>query len=302
MLVRSGLRANKHHWCPVSGMPSRLIGSGSRRIGHQTAVHPTDRSFLVNRFDDKARPQSAAQDPESARPPLPASWQKVAPSSPADISETGLEQTLNAAKDAGHSDRLTTVKVDISSEESVREQVGAAIKALARARRAGQRGGHSALRAHPRDDTRFLEHRHRGQPHRNFPHDEGVPAGTARKAGQGVVVNFSSTSATFAHPYMTAYAASKGGIQSFTHALALEYSKQGLRAVAVAPGSIASGMTSDPGFPADIDFTLLGKLAPAIGEGFAPPSAVAGVIAMLASEDGSFVTGTEIRIDGGTHM
>ncbi len=25
MLVRSGLRANKHHWCPVSGMPSRLI-------------------------------------------------------------------------------------------------------------------------------------------------------------------------------------------------------------------------------------------------------------------------------------
>ena len=102
---------------------------------------------------------------------------------------------------------------------------------------------------------------------------------------------------------MTAYAASKGGIQSFTHALALEYSKQGLRAVAVAPGSIASGMTSDPGFPADIDFTLLGKLAPAIGEGFAPPpSAVAGVIAMLASEDGSFVTGTEIRIDGGTHM
>jgi NAD(P)-dependent dehydrogenase (short-subunit alcohol dehydrogenase family) len=61
-------------------------------------------------------------------------------------------------------------------------------------------------------------------------------------------------------------------------------------------------MTSDPGFPADVDYTLLGKLLPAIGDGFAPPSAVAGVIAMLASEDGSFVTGTEIRIDGGTHM
>jgi len=42
--------------------------------------------------------------------------------------------------------------------------------------------------------------------------------------------------------------------------------------------------------------------APARGAGCAPPSAVAGVIAMLASEDGSFVTGTEIRIDGGTHM
>ncbi|CAM5615396.1 hypothetical protein SRIMM317S_04566 [Streptomyces rimosus subsp. rimosus] len=48
--------------------------------------------------------------------------------------------------------------------------------------------------------------------------------------------------------------------------------------------------------------SLFGKLLPAIGEGFAPPETVAGVIAMLASEDGAFITGTEIRIDGGTHM
>jgi NAD(P)-dependent dehydrogenase (short-subunit alcohol dehydrogenase family) len=33
----------------------------------------------------------------------------------------------------------------------------------------------------------------------------------------------------------------------------------------------------------------------------AAPSAIAGVIAMLVSEDGQFITGTEIRIDGGTH-
>jgi NAD(P)-dependent dehydrogenase (short-subunit alcohol dehydrogenase family) len=116
------------------------------------------------------------------------------------------------------------------------------------------------------------------------------------------VVNFSSTSAAFAHPYMAAYAATKGGIQSFTHAIALEYAKQGLRAVCVCPGSIASGMTSDPGLPADSDWSLLAKLQPALGQGFAPPSTVAGVIAMLASDDGAFVTGTEIRIDGGTHM
>jgi len=46
---------------------------------------------------------------------------------------------------------------------------------------------------------------------------------------RGVVVNFTSTAASFAHPYMAAYAASKGGVLLFTHALALEYSKQGLR-------------------------------------------------------------------------
>lgn len=119
-----------------------------------------------------------------------------------------------------------------------------------------------------------------------------------------VVVNFSSTSASFAHPYMAAYAASKGGIQSMTHAIASEYSKQGLRAVCVAPGSIASGMTNGPvpGLPEDADTTLFTKLFPAIGEGFAGPETVAGVIAMLASRDGAFITGTEVRIDGGTHM
>ena len=130
------------------------------------------------------------------------------------------------------------------------------------------------------------------------------------ESGRGVVVNFSSTSATFAHPYMAAYAASKGGIQSFTHALALEYAKQGLRAVCVAPGSIKSGITdATPGYlPEDTDWSLFSKLSPVLrtglesgGAAMGGPETVAGVIAMLASEDGAFVTGTEIRIDGGTH-
>ncbi|MFJ6460826.1 SDR family oxidoreductase [Streptomyces sp. NPDC091387] len=38
-----------------------------------------------------------------------------------------------------------------------------------------------------------------------------------------------------------------------------------------------------------------------IREGFAGPDTVAGVVAMLGSQDGAFITGTEIRIDGGTH-
>ncbi len=129
---------------------------------------------------------------------------------------------------------------------------------------------------------------------------ESLPALLA--GGRGVVVNFSSTSAAFAHPYMAAYAATKGGVQSFTHAIAAEYAKQGLRAVCVAPGSIDSGMTNNPGLPADADLSLLAKLSPALGQGFAGPETVAGVIAMLASDDGAFVTGTELRIDGGTHM
>ncbi|MEC4574798.1 SDR family NAD(P)-dependent oxidoreductase [Streptomyces virginiae] len=219
-----------------------------------------------------------------------------------DVSEAGIGATAEQAAAAGHADRLTTALLDIADENAVREGVTAATGAL---------GGIDVLvnaagilrSAHTHRTTldlwnqviavnltgTFLMIR------------ESLPALLA--GDRPVVVNFSSTSASFAHPYMSAYAASKGGIQSMTHALAAEYSKQGLRFVSVAPGSIESGMTTGngPGLPEDTDWSLFAKLAPAIGQGFAGPEAVAGVVAMLGSEDGAFITGTEIRIDGGTH-
>ncbi|MBY8884568.1 SDR family oxidoreductase [Streptomyces sp. PTM05] len=216
----------------------------------------------------------------------------------ADISEAGLKETVARASGGGS---LSTAVLDISDEAAVGRVVEEAVSGL---------GGLDVLvnaagilrSSHTHATTLELWNTIIGV---NLTGTflvtrSALPAllGT----GRGVVVNFSSTSASFAHPYMAAYAASKGGIQSFTHALALEYSKQGLRAVCVAPGSIQSGMTSDPGLPQDTDWSLLAKLAPAIGEGFAPPETVAGVVAMLASDDGAFVTGTEIRVDGGTHM
>ncbi|MFJ9549135.1 SDR family NAD(P)-dependent oxidoreductase [Streptomyces erythrochromogenes] len=219
-----------------------------------------------------------------------------------DVSEAGLKATAEQAAAAGHGDRLTTALLDISDENAVREGVAAAtgtlggIDVLVNA--AGiLRAAHTHLTSLDLWNQvitvnltgTFLMIR------------ESLPALLA--ADRPVVVNFSSTSASFAHPYMSAYAASKGGIQSMTHALAAEYSKQGLRFVSVAPGSIESGMTTGtgPGLPEDTDWSLFTKLAPAIGQGFAGPETVAGVVAMLGSEDGAFITGTEIRIDGGTH-
>ena len=78
----------------------------------------------------------------------------------------------------------------------------------------------------------------------------------------------------------------------------------------VAPGSIKSGLTdATAGYiPQDADWTLFSRLMPIMpttvkssGAGMADPAAVAGVIAMLVSDDGAFITGTEIRVDGGTH-
>jgi len=218
-----------------------------------------------------------------------------------DVSKPGLAATAEAAKAAGHADRLTTAVVDISSEASVKDGVAAAIAGL---------GGLDVLV----NAAGILRSSHTAQTSLEFWNTiittnltgtflmtrEALPA--LLETGAGVIVNFSSTSASFAHPYMAAYAASKGGIQAFTHAIALEYTKQGLRAVCVAPGSIQSGMTSNPGIPQDADWALFAKLSPSSGAGFAGADKVASAIAMLASEDGAFITGTELRIDGGTHM
>ncbi|MET9651708.1 SDR family oxidoreductase [Streptomyces sp. NPDC006460] len=226
----------------------------------------------------------------------------------ADISEAGLKDTV--ARAGGHADRLTTVVLDVADETSVRAGVAAAVEAL---------GGLDALV----NAAGILRSSHTHETGLDLFEQvvrinltgtflvirEAIPA--LLEGDGAAVVNFSSTSAVFAHPYMAAYAASKGGIQSMTHALAAEYARQGIRFTAVQPGSISSGMTDGtgasrqsvgPGLPEDADLSLFMKLAPALGQGFAGPETVAGVVAMLASEDGKFITGTEVRIDGGTHF
>lgn len=148
----------------------------------------------------------------------------------ADIVEAGLDTTREQARAAGTESRLTTVVADISDESSVHTAIGGAISDL---------GGLDALvnaagilrSSHTADTTlefwnRMLAVNLTGT---FLVTREALPA--LLENGKGVVVNFSSTSATFAHPYMAAYAATKGGIQSFTHAIAIEYAKQGLRAV-----------------------------------------------------------------------
>ena len=242
----------------------------------------------------------------------------------ADISQAGLEDTV--ARAGSGAERLSTIVLDVADEDSVTAGVGAAVETL---------GGLDTLvnvagilrSAHFLDTTladfeqvlrvnlvgTFLVTR------------AALPA--LRLGFAPAVVNFSSTSATFAHPYMTAYAASKGGILAMTHALAAEFAEEGIRFNSVQPGSISSGMTDGsgesrqsvgPGLPADADYRLFARVAPALpvtdprvaallpaGANkaiFADPSAVAAVVAMLGSPDAFFVTGTEVRIDGGAHM
>lgn len=112
-----------------------------------------------------------------------------------------------------------------------------------------------------------------------------------------VIVNTASTAALGSHPWMAAYAASKGGIISFTRSLYQEYVKQGLRANCVVPGGIATALHQDFKAPEGADMDLLKGTMPFVG--FAKPVHAASVIAFLASDDARYINGTEVRADGG---
>ena len=120
-------------------------------------------------------------------------------------------------------------------------------------------------------------------------------------ATRGNIVNAASTAALFGHPYMAAYAASKGGVYALTRALAWEYLKQGVRVNAVAPGGIMTPLiTGTRDSMAEFDASLFAHLRRPDGE-FGRPEQVAGVIAMLASDDGAYMTGEVVKVDGGVH-
>jgi NAD(P)-dependent dehydrogenase (short-subunit alcohol dehydrogenase family) len=115
---------------------------------------------------------------------------------------------------------------------------------------------------------------------------------------KGSIVNAASTAALSGLPCGLAYSASKGGVLAMTRSIAVEYAKRGVRANCVCPGDINTGMTDGISFPKSMDFELMPRIMSLTGA--RAPEVVAGVIAMLVSEDGVHITGEDIRVDGGT--
>jgi NAD(P)-dependent dehydrogenase (short-subunit alcohol dehydrogenase family) len=114
---------------------------------------------------------------------------------------------------------------------------------------------------------------------------------------KGNIVNMSSTAALGSHPWMAAYAASKGGVLSFSRCLAVEYVKQGLRVNVICPGGIKTSLHEQFSMPKGADVELLRGAIPFVE--YVGPEHAASVIAFLASDDARYMNGAEVRVDGG---
>lgn len=117
-------------------------------------------------------------------------------------------------------------------------------------------------------------------------------------ASRGAIINVASTAALVGQAYNSAYCASKAALLQFTKAIAVEYSRKGLRINAVCPGGVNTALARGASFPEDLDAGLLGLLMP-LRPDIAEPEEIAGAIAYLASDEARFCVGTALVIDGG---
>lgn len=115
--------------------------------------------------------------------------------------------------------------------------------------------------------------------------------------GSGAIIHMSSVNGLMAIPTMAAYNASKGGINQLTRAMSLSLAAHGVRVNAIAPGTIATELSAQAVLNSEaakarvLGRTPLGRLG--------QPSEVADVVAYLASDGASYMTGQIVYVDGG---
>jgi NAD(P)-dependent dehydrogenase (short-subunit alcohol dehydrogenase family) len=115
--------------------------------------------------------------------------------------------------------------------------------------------------------------------------------------GGGAIVNMSSAAAFQGEPARPAYATAKAGIGALTRHVASRWGKDGIRCNAVAPGFTATeAIQAAPQWP-DLQTAALKRIrGPRVGA----PADIAALVAFLISQEGEWINGQVINVDGGT--
>ncbi|WP_210527706.1 SDR family NAD(P)-dependent oxidoreductase [Rubellimicrobium arenae] len=122
--------------------------------------------------------------------------------------------------------------------------------------------------------------------------------------GNGAIIHISSVQGFANQKNVLGYATTKGAVHAMTRAMAVDCARHGVRVVSISPGSVrtplleygAAQIAGPDGDPEDV-IAMFGRGHP-IGR-IGTAEEVAGLVAWLCSSEGAFVTGTDVRIDGG---
>ncbi|MGO1543326.1 MAG: SDR family NAD(P)-dependent oxidoreductase [Gulosibacter sp.] len=120
----------------------------------------------------------------------------------------------------------------------------------------------------------------------------GAPA--IERSGGGAIVNTCSINGTVGNPGGFSYQASKGSVKMMTRAAAMEYANRGVRVNSVSPGLVMTAMADAEGEESNKEFSEATPMKRA-----AQPIEVSYGVLFLASDEASYVTGTDLFIDGG---
>jgi NAD(P)-dependent dehydrogenase (short-subunit alcohol dehydrogenase family) len=109
--------------------------------------------------------------------------------------------------------------------------------------------------------------------------------------GDGVIINLASRAGTVGQPNSAAYGATKAALASFARSWAAEYGPAGIRVNAISPGPVYTNAAERELFDSLGETTVLGRAG--------QPQEIAEVIGFLASPRASYITGTNVAVDGG---
>ena len=211
----------------------------------------------------------------------------------ADIRDQLGEKSAESLRTKGH--QVIYINLDVTSEIAWKQALGKVLNEFGRLDILFNNAG-VALPAKVEDMTEEVWDRELNI------HAKGVFLGTKtaipamRKGGGGSIINTSSIMGIVGSPRAPAYSAAKGAIRLFTKSTALQYAKENIRVNSVHPGYVVTPLTDKIFADPDVNRELI-KQTPMGRLGTVED--IANGVLFLASDESSWVTGSELVIDGG---
>jgi NAD(P)-dependent dehydrogenase (short-subunit alcohol dehydrogenase family) len=215
------------------------------------------------------------------------------------VADIDLEQLNKAATEMGMADTVLALRTDVARQSDVIELIEAAVRRFGgidiMVNNAGIAPVVDFLDVTEELLSRVLDVNLKGAFY-------GTQAAGRRMIDQGkggVIINMSSINSGLANPNVAPYAISKGGMNQVTSTAAVAFAPHGIRVVGVGPGTIMTDMVAGAFVQSAGNRTILSRTP--LGR-YGQPTEIASVVAFLASDDASYITGETVYVDGGRRV